>query len=75
MLALPPLAQNTLMQKFSNIRNIKHSQSSNTNLGKISAQPHTIVKQIWQCIVFVIVFSVQELNLHNVVWGCAEILP
>ena len=34
--------------------------------GKISAQPHIIVKQIcfpkWQCIVFVIVFSIQELN-------------
>ena len=31
--------------------------------GKISAQPHTIVKQIqWQCIVLVIVFSIQELN-------------
>ena len=35
--------------------------------GKISAQPHTIVKQIcfsqWQCIVFVVVFSIQELNV------------
>ena len=30
--------------------------------GKISAQLHTIVKQYWKCIVFVIVFSIQELN-------------
>ena len=48
---------------------------TSTRLGKISAQPHTIVKQIcsqWQCIVFVTVFSLQELNVG---WGCAEILP
>ena len=34
--------------------------------GKISAQFHTIVKKNmfsqWQCIIFVVVFSIQELN-------------
>ena len=41
-------------------------EETKTRNGKISAQPHTIVKQIcfaqWQSIVFVIVFSIQELN-------------
>ena len=35
------------------------------SFGKISSQPHTIVKHLfsqWQCIVFVVVFSIQELN-------------
>ena len=36
------------------------------SFGKVSAQPHTIVKtnlfSLWKCIVFFIVFSSQELN-------------
>ena len=47
-------------------------------LGKISAQPHTIVKQI--CfpngdVLFLSLFSLSKNWMHNVVWGCAEILP
>ena len=46
--------------------------------GKISAQPHTIVKQI--CfpngnLLFLSLFSLSKNWMHNVVWGCAEILP
>ena len=50
--------------------------------GKISAQPHTIVKQI--CfpngnvlflLLFLLLFSLSKNWMHNVVWGCAEILP
>ena len=46
--------------------------------GKISAQPHTIVKQI--CfpngnLLFLSLFSQSKNWMHNVVWGCAEILP
>ena len=46
--------------------------------GKISAQPHTIVKQI--CfpngnVLFLSLFSLSKNWMHNVVWGCAEILP
>ena len=45
---------------------------------KISAQPHTIVKQI--CfpdgnVLFLSLFSLSKNWMHNVVWGCAEILP
>ena len=47
-------------------------------MGKISAQPHTIVKQI--CfpdgnLLFLSLFSLSKNWMHNVVWGCAEILP
>ena len=47
-------------------------------LGKISAQPHTIVKQI--CfpdgnVLFLLFFSLSKNWMHNVVWGCEEILP
>ena len=47
-------------------------------MGKISAQPHTIVKQI--CfpngnVLFLSLFSLSKNWMHNVVWGCAEILP
>ena len=47
-------------------------------LGKISAQPHTIVKQI--CfpngnVLFLSLFSLSKNWMHNVGWGCAEILP
>ena len=46
--------------------------------GKISIQPHTIVKQI--CfpngnVLFLPLFSPPKNWMHNVVWGCAEILP
>ena len=45
--------------------------------GKNSAQPHTIVKQI--CfpngnVLFLSLFSLSKNRMHNVVWGCAEIL-
>ena len=44
---------------------------------KISTQPHTIVKQI--CfpngnVLFLLLFSLSNW-MHNVVWGCAGILP
>ena len=47
-------------------------------MGKISAQPHTIVKQI--CfpngnVLFLSLFSLSKNWMHNVVWGCVEILP
>ena len=47
-------------------------------LGKVSAQPHTIVKQI--CfpngnVMFLSLFSLFKNWMHNVGWGCAEILP
>ena len=46
--------------------------------GKISAQPHTIVKQI--CfpngnVLFLSLFSLSKNCMHYVIWGCAEILP
>ena len=47
-------------------------------LGKISAQPHTIVKQIWLPsgnVLFLLLFSLSKNWMHNVGWGCAEILP
>ena len=45
---------------------------------KISAQLHTAVKQI--CfpsgnVFFLSLFSLSKNWMHNVVWGCAEILP
>jgi len=48
------------------------------HFGKVSAQPHTIVKQI--CfpngnVLFLSLFSLFKNWMHNVVWGCAEILP
>ena len=47
-------------------------------LGKISAQPHTIVKQIWLPsgnVLFLLLFSLSKNWMHNVGWGCAEIVP
>ena len=46
--------------------------------GKISLQPHTIVKQI--CfpngnVLCLSLFFLSKNWMHNVVWGCAEILP
>ena len=46
--------------------------------GKISAQPHTVVKQI--CfpngnLLFLSFFSLSKNWMHDIVWGCAEILP
>ena len=57
------------------------SQSSwwfNNSAGKISTQPDTIVKQI--CfpngnLLFSSLFSLSKNWMHNVVWGCAEVLP
>ena len=54
------------------------SFASKYELGKISAKPHTIVKQI--CfpngnLLFLSLFSLSKNWMHNVVWGCAEILP
>ena len=48
------------------------------NFSKVSAQPHTIVKQI--CFpngnaLFLLLFSLFKNWMHNVGWGCAEILP
>ena len=45
---------------------------------KISAQPHTIVKQI--CfpngnVLFLSLFPLSKNWMHNVGWDCAEILP
>ena len=51
---------------------------SQSNLGKISAQHHTIVKQICfpnDNVLFLSLFSLSKNWMHNVVWGCAEILP
>ena len=47
-------------------------------LGKISAQPHTVVKQI--CfpngnVLFLSLFSLSKNWMHDVEWGCVEILP
>ena len=46
--------------------------------GKISTQHHTIVKKI--CfpngnVLFLSLFSLSKSWMHNVVWGCPEILP
>ena len=46
--------------------------------GKISSQPHAIVKQICfpnSNVLFLSLFSLSKKWMHNVVWGCAEILP
>ena len=46
--------------------------------GKISTEPHTIVKQICFLngdVLFLSLFSLSKNWRHNVVWGCAEILP
>ena len=45
--------------------------------GKTSAQPHAIVKQICFLsgnVFFLALFSLSKNWMHNVVWGCAEIL-
>ena len=46
--------------------------------GKVSAQPHTIVRQI--CfpngnVLFLSLFPLFKNWMHNVGWGCTEILP
>ena len=57
------------------------SQSSwwfNNSAGKISAHPHTILKQIRfpnGNPLFLSLFSLSKNWMHNVVWGCAEVLP
>ena len=48
------------------------------NMGKISAQRHTTVKQIYfpsGSVLFLSLFSLSKNWMHNVVWGCEEILP
>ena len=48
------------------------------NWSKISAQPHTIVKQIWfpnGNALFLSLFSLSKNWMYDVVWGYAEILP
>ena len=47
-------------------------------IGKVSVQPHTIVKQI--CfpngnVLFLSLFPLFKNWMHNVGWGCAGILP
>ena len=49
--------------------------SSKEKRGKISAQPHTILKQI--CfpngnVLFLSLFSLSKNWMYNVGWGCAE---
>ena len=56
----------------------KTFQKRREKRGKISSQPHTIVKQI--CfpngnVLFLSLFSLSKNWMHNVVWGYAEILP
>ena len=56
----------------------EEKQSSHTSFGKISSQPHTIVKQIcfpYGNVLFLSLLSLSKNWMHNVVWGCAEILP
>ena len=48
-----------------------------SNLGKISAQPHTTVKQIFfpnGNVLFLSLFSLFKNWMHNEVWVCAETL-
>ena len=52
--------------------------SNSTDLGKISAQPHTIVKQI--CfpngdVLFLSMLSLSKNRMHNEIWGRAKISP
>ena len=60
------------------VRNHYLYLANTVELGKIFAQPHTIVKQI--CfpngdILFLSLSSLSKNWMHNVGWGCAEILP
>ena len=50
---------------------IQHSQRK---FGKMSAQPHTIVKQVLRCN-FLALFTLSKNWMHNLVWGYEEILP
>ena len=52
--------------------------SNSTDLGKISVQPHTIVKQI--CfpngdVLFLSLLSISKNWMHNEIWGRAKISP
>ena len=63
---------------FFTFLNIGSKLSNSTYLGKISAQPYTIVKQI--CfpngnVLFLSLLSLSKNWMHNEVWGRAEILP
>ena len=60
------------------VRNHYLYLANTVELGKIFAQPHTIVKQI--CfpngdVLFLSLSSLSKNWMHNVGWGCAEILP
>ena len=60
------------------VRNHYLYLANTVELGKIFAQPHTIVKQI--CfpngdILFLSLSSLSKNWMHNVGWGCAETLP
>ena len=70
--------RNTICNKTRTGHQSEEKQSSYTSFGKISSQPHTIVKQI--CfpngnVLFLSLFSLSKNWMHNVVWGYAEILP
>ena len=70
---------------FQYFRRNKRLQNSNKRcLNSISpylwllAEPHTIVKQICfpnDNVLFLSLFSLSKNWMHNVVWGCVEILP
>ena len=65
---------NHLNANYSQWKGIKFE----TIFGKVSAQPHTIVKQIRfpnGNVLFLSLFSLFKNWMHNVGWGCAEILP
>ena len=60
------------------VRNHYLYLANTVELGKIFAQPHTIVKQI--CfpngdVLFLSLSSLSKNWMHNVGWGCAETFP
>ena len=63
-LLLPALVVKMASSNAKEIKTMKLCKFSSI-LGKISGQPYTIVKKLfsqWQCIILVILFSIQELN-------------
>ena len=69
-------SQRTVRRWLCDILDLK--QIINRGVGKISAQPHTIVKQICfpnGSVLFLSLFSLSKNRMHYVVMGCAEILP
>ena len=54
------------------------SDKFDRNNGKISAQPHTIVEQIFfpnGNVLFLSLFSLSKNWMRNIGWGCTEISP